>query len=472
MGRLWAFLTSRTVAVALLSIVLGLLIIGSLLPAPQFMSLEDIETAINEYPLLFKLGERFNSQKMAQGYLFGIIGVFLIVSTAMCSIDRMVAYFRAAGPSGQETSFPPVEEESNCLMADVPGMQAADIHQLALGWLKRGRYMVSEGRGEDGSITLAGTRGRVGFWGSVLFHLVLISSLAGIVMYYLGGFHGTLVFVEGQSYELSPERFRYIRKEPLLGLRLPRVELGLINQYSVYAPNEPRYPLEYVARFRVMDLERDTSRDVDVRINNPLVINGRDFLLTKGGFTPLLVIKKANGGTVLDSYISLYDQAGTSDSVTLREESMDVLINLYPNYIMENGEHGTRGIELKNPFARLRVVRKGSLLYEGVIPKGGETVEAGGYSFGFVDVKRWVILELVDEPGIGMFFILSFFGLAGLAVRMLDPDERIYVGLRQAGAGVHIRILPLSRHFSGIAMEKARAFMDSLASNRMGDDSV
>ena len=86
----WGFITSRNVAIVLLIIVTSMLAAGAFLPNPVFMTPEQKMELHLQNPVLEWLGERFNSQTIAGGSLFGFIGIFLIVSTALCSIDRLM----------------------------------------------------------------------------------------------------------------------------------------------------------------------------------------------------------------------------------------------------------------------------------------------------------------------------------------------------------------------------------------------
>jgi hypothetical protein len=47
-------------------------------------------------------------------------------------------------------------------------------------------------------------------------------------------------------------------------------------------------------------------------------------------------------------------------------------------------------------------------------------------------------LELVGEPGIGFFFMVSFVGLIGILVRVIDPDERNYIILKDMKSDVEM----------------------------------
>jgi hypothetical protein len=69
--------------------------------------------------------------------------------------------------------------------------------------------------------------------------------------------------------------------------------------------------------------------------------------------------------------------------------------------------------------------------------KNGET-SVEGHEISFPEVRRWVELELVGEPGIGFFFMVSFVGLIGILVRVIDPDERNYIILKDMKSDVEM----------------------------------
>ncbi len=451
---LWGFVISRNVAVVLLALVTGMLAVGAFLPNPELMPQEDIAAMLGDHPAIFWLGERYNSQKLASGYLFGFVGVFLVLSTTLCSVDRFVSRYRDRVKAGE---IPLRPFSSGGMKASVNGITPERVADFSKVWLKRNRLRVVS-RNEGALTSVVGIGGRVGFWGSVLFHSVLITALIGVVIYYLGGYRGTLVFTEGQSYPLEKNNFTHIVKEPIWGMNLPEVRMGLLRQHSIYALDDPWYPLDYVARFRVVRTSSGESWDKDVRINDPLVIDGKKFLLIRGGFSPRILLRRPPDTNIADSYVSLREEGGTRDDFSVAEEGLRIYLKLYPDFVLKDGEPDTKSPQLGNPFLFLRVHDKSAVLYKGTVPLGGE-VKAGGYYISFPDVRRWVLMEMVGEPGIGFFFIISFVGILGVAIRMLDPDERLYVFLMHEGNRVDVEVVPLSRHFAGLLGQRAERLL-------------
>ncbi len=457
-GALWGIMISRNLAVVLLIVVTLMLGAGAVLPNPALLGPAGSEAMRAKHPVAFWLGERYNSQKLASGYLFGSIGIFLILSTGLCSVDRLVSRYRMRGR--RRYALPAVGSNRG-LRFVLHEVEQSELSGHVRLWLKQRRWSVVDVDREEGKSAVAGIRGNIGFWGSVFFHAVLITALVGMVVYYLAAYRARLGFTEGQFYRLSKENFVSVEAEPLWGFRFPPVEIGLLKQESVYSADDPWYPLDYSARFRVRDIPSGKSWEKTVRINDPLVIDGLELLMVVGGFSPRVVIRNAFGHTVFDSFVSLRNDRGTEDGFLVGAEGLSVEAKLYPDYRRGAEGHRTESLQLKNPVLHLRVSRDGAPFADVFVPKGG-SAESGGYTFVFPDVRKWVELNLVGEPGIGFFFWISLAGLAGLLVRMLDPDERLYVIMAREGTGVEVEVLPYSRHFTGIVSERAGELKEAI----------
>jgi hypothetical protein len=63
--------------------------------------------------------------------------------------------------------------------------------------------------------------------------------------------------------------------------------------------------------------------------------------------------------------------------------------------------------------------------------------------------------------------MVSFAGLIGVFVRIIDPDERIYIILEEMKSGVNLTSYTYSKHFSGL-IEDRRAEMVSYIEERKG----
>jgi hypothetical protein len=441
--RIWDIITSRNLAIVLLVTVTVMLAVGAFLPNPSFMSETDLMLMKIKYPVITWLGERYNSQTLASGYLFGFIGVFLVISTVLCSINRLIK----GNLGGGKEFVIPSYVMSKGIRRNFKRSDIKQVETVSGEWLRSHKWRVSVAD-YNGDRIVVGSRGRAGFRGSIFFHFILITALGGLVFYHLGGYRATFSFTEGESYRLTMDSPVHIIREPLWGLRLPDAEVGLIKQYSIYPESDPWNAVEHVALFRVMDFNEKREWNREVRINEPLVIDGKKFLLTVGGFSPKIVIKDKAGRTLVNSYVALKDKAGTSDSFELMNGDL-VEARVYPEFYMEGDEPATRSMQGRNPFLHIKIDTKGTYSFEEFIPFKNKA-QAGEFTVFFPELRKWVEMELVGEPGIGFFFFVSFIGLIALLVRGIDPDERIYIQLKEERDGIDMNVYPYSKHFSGL----------------------
>jgi cytochrome c biogenesis protein ResB len=458
----WNFITSRNLAIVLLIIVTAMLAIGAFLPNPVFLSEEKKLEMHFKNPTLYWLGERYNSQTLASGNTFGFIGVFLILSTALCSIDRLVTKRRAK--EGAIFTFPFSTAQKGEIRY-FKNIDSITLENYGSNWFKKQKMDIAV-QDVDSKRIIVGSRGKAGFWGSIFFHFILITALMGLVIYYFGSYRATLSFTEGQSYRLHKDRLVHIIEEPLWGLDLPDAEVGLVKQYSLYAQDSPLYPIEHVAVFQVNESRMRRPWNKEVRINDPLVIDGRQFLLQRGGFSPRILIMGSDGKVIFDRFVALRDERGTSDNVSIQEINRLLTIKFYPDFIRKDKKLETKTLEVKNPFFMITIYQEDSVLFKELVPFKSE-VSVEGYTISFPEVRRWVEMELVGEPGIGFFFMVSFAGLIGVFVRIIDPDERIYIILEEMKSGVNLTSYTYSKHFSGL-IEDRRAEMVSYIEERKG----
>lgn len=108
----------------------------------------------------------------------------------------------------------------------------------------------------------------------------------------------------------------------------------------------------------------------------------------------------------------------------------------------------------RNPFYGLEIIQDGRRVYRGLIGKG-KSIIFGEYRMEFADLRYWITLNLVRETGIGFFFVCSMIGLAGLLVRMLDPDRKITAIFTPDGKA---QFFCSSKHFDSLLREKVEAF--------------
>ena len=200
MTTLWRFLTSRNTAIVLLIVVSAILLIGAALPNPALMSAADVEKFEKSARFLIVLGENFNSMKIGKSYVFGLIGILLVISTTFCSIDRIIKKIRAKSVRSTE-ALP----ESKGTTVSISGT-LQEVEEKLISLFSKDRWK-TEVYDSEGLRTVSARKGDAGFWGSIFFHAILITLLAGLVVYFFTAFYATIRFTEGQELKLTEENF-------------------------------------------------------------------------------------------------------------------------------------------------------------------------------------------------------------------------------------------------------------------------
>ena len=445
--KIWRVLSSRNVAIVLLVVVTALLLIGSVLPNPNYMSEEEIIKLKSDSPITYFLAEKFNTQSMAKGYFFGFVGVFLIISTTACSIDRLIEYRRIKRLPLEGL---PIEKYD----FSVSVHDTDEFLKKLKNTLRLRRWIIKETTAGKKHIVGA-EKGRAGFWGSILFHAILITVLFGLVIYYFVGFYGTILFTEGQTKLLSEKSLERIYRRPILGVRLPRLKMTLDHFYSVYWKDTE--PVDYTAKFYITDLDSNKRWEQVIKINEPFRYRGIDFLMVLYGFSPNFIVFNSDGTRVFDAYVALSVVEGREDSFYVPEEGLTFKCIFFPDFRADKKGYYSATPLLRNPVFLVNILKNGKSLYKGLIALGEEK-QVGPYRVRLNDVRYWITLNLVKETGIGFFFWSSLIGLVGLLIRFLDPDRKLFFVVE----GDRLSVFSHSKHFEGILKEQTEQMIREL----------
>ncbi|UCF80029.1 MAG: cytochrome c biogenesis protein ResB [Acidobacteriota bacterium] len=189
---MWKLLTSRTLAIVSFSLITGLLILSTALPNPLYLS-EQEEAQL--HPVWLRTGEALNTQRVVESWPFIGLCLYLLVNTALCSIQRIPRRNRAP-------DRPPEEAFSKAVPID---MEDFLLQRLA----GRGWRVASPAPGR-----WIAKRGRWGFWGSTVFHANLLMIIVGAILQALFGLSASLVVAEGQTVPLVPESLQKVVRRP------------------------------------------------------------------------------------------------------------------------------------------------------------------------------------------------------------------------------------------------------------------
>ena len=455
MARLWNILSSRNTGIVLLIAVSLLLLIGAALPNPSLMQRADALQLKIQSPLLYTLGENFNSMKLGGSYIFTFIGLLLITSTSFCSIDRAVKRIKA-----RNTPFPKLPSDKKVISVEF-NHNASNIEDKLKSIFQEKRWKIKESEIEDKHLILA-TKGELGFWGSIFFHALLISLIIGLVLYHFSAFYASIRFSEGQEIKLTTDNITTINRMPVFGISLPEL-LFRFNKFTAEYHDDGT-ATDFTADFDIVNLNTDKKWKQIFKVNKPFSYNGIDFLMILQGYSPNFILYE-NGLSVLDTVVALDFDQDFRATFDIDEYGLHVVVQFFPD--MDRNKDGgvyTKSRRPDNPHLGIEVYQGGTQVIRKLLAKG-EGGSFGPYKLVFNDLYHWITLNLVKEAGIGFFFICAMIGLVGLYIRVVDPEKQIMATIEDTNEGRVVHFYQSSKHFGGLLEEEMKDIIDKLTTS-------
>ena len=453
---LWRFLTSRNTAIILLLVVSFILLIGAVLPNPSLMPPEDIAILEEKWPFLLRLGENFNSMKVGRSYAFGIIGIFLIISTATCSIDRVIKKIKT-----RPETITDLPQEMKTVTFTLQSMSANNTESMIVALLKKDRWKI---RADDSanSRIISARKGDVGFWGSIFFHAILVTLIAGLVVYYLSGFYATMRITEGQKLMLTKGNLLSIEREPAIGMALPDIQFNFRRFSAEYYDDVTA--TDFTAEFDITDMKTGETWEQIFKINRPFHYKGIEFLMVMQGYSPHFILYK-NDVPVFDAVVALDFDRDYRGSFDITGQGMRVVTQFFPDMARnKDGSVYTKTFRPKNPYFGLEVFQGSARVFRKLVGMG-DSAPFGQYKLEFHELHHWITLHLVRETGIGFFFVCFMIGIIGIFARAIDPDRRIVASIQSTRDGQAVSFYYAGKHFEGIIREYVVDIMNKLKSS-------
>lgn len=434
MRRIWNIFISRRFAVSLLIIMVGLLLIATFLPFISVLSPEDIRILKEQRPFLYKLAEIFGVEGLTSSQFFLILPFLIFTSIAICTWTRLRARLRGAGSEYEGKIFR-ISKEVNI------GAGIETIRPKLFEMLKGAKWKVREGlRDETPSIIARGSG--FGFWGSMLFHLGLLTVLVATIVTGLTLFTGEMLLTEGYPNPMKEEGFLRIWRRPLIGVTLPDAVITLEEFKAVF---KDRKPVDYVASVRVA--EKDGSSFLkDIRVNDPLKYSGLQYNIDKYGFTPAFVIKDKDNTVLFEGEINLVLIGGTEDSFKIPDTDMAIVVRFYPDFVMTKDGPRTKSDMPNNPVFTLNLTREDISVGGGLLYLGKE-VEVEDIKIAFTGLKYWSHLLISRDWGGVVLFIGIIFLVAGLIVRVIVYERGLNISLKATEEGCIVNVSGFTKYF-------------------------
>lgn len=300
------------------------------------------------------------------------------------------------------------------------------------------RWVVIE---KDGGHILLG-KGGVGFWGSVIFHMGLLSLLIAAMVTAITAFNAELLLNEGLPVPLGREGFLKIWREPTLPFEMPQGELVMEGFKARYEGDN--FPVHYEAKLNVKTEEGEQIYGVGV--NKPLNFGSLHYTLDHYGFSPGFVIKDGAGNLLFDGNVTLILMDGREDYFDVPDTNLRIFVRFYPDYVKTNlGGATTRSRIPNNPVFGLKV-KRGEETGRGMIVKMGEEIGIDGLSISPTGLKYWAHFGVARDLGIPVFAVSFFLIVSGLLVRFIYSEKWLSV----VCSGQRIEISGYSRYFPAL----------------------
>lgn len=422
-------------------VMITVLALASLVPTVDPEDTEALAEISARKPILAWLGSRLHPREVAASPFFYLLPAYLFFGISWSIVER-TRQFRQARTRGLEPAAARflVRRELD-LALDVD--QAAQ--RLAAEARRAGYEQFAAGEG-----IWRGGRGRIGFAGSLAFHVGLLVVLAGIVASALTRLAGELILTEGFEMPLTTDSMLTLSGSGKFP-ELPGCAVVLRDLVATYSPQET--PVDYAGVLAVRR-EGETLVERLVRVNDAFEWEGFQLTLHRYGFAPELTAWDASGRErVAGVAVLQVVPAGRVDSLRF-EEGGELRLALYPDFVLVDGRPATRSPRAVNPVLEFswRAV-DGREVAWGRVGLGAET-EVAGYRVAFRSLSNWGGFILARDRGLWLFVIGSLLGSLGLLLRLAYSDQSLRLEWQGAGRGTSVRLVAGTRFLPSLHEEK------------------
>ena len=515
----WRQLTKMSTALVLLLLLAIAAVPGSLFPQ-RVQDPDAVTSYIEANPTMGPWLDRLQLFDVFSSYWFSAIYLLLFISLVGCVLPRAVQHFKAwrSKPPRTPRRISRLPQYRKVMLGGRDGAAAPSpddaVEQAAAALKKRGYRVQTQDLGATAP-SVAAERGMLKEVGNILFHVALLGVLVSVAIGALFGYKGQKIIVEGESFVNTLVDYDSFNPGT-------NFDPDWLNPFSVRLNNfqatfnrdtsDPRHygqPTDFNADLSVTDEPGATPQDVNLAVNKPLNVNGTKVYLVGNGYAPVIRVTDGEGNVAYEGPVvtvpsdSVYTSSLTLKVPDARPDQLGFAGLLLPTAVSEPGEiprsadpalnnpalilssfYGDLGLDSGQPqnvyvlntenLTELNSMTSanGPILLDGQhrevqLPNGKGSVE-------FLDVKRYVGLDVHSDPGRIPAFISFVLAFIGLIMSLFIARRRAWVRATttEDANGVRCTVLEyglLARgedHRLGAEAEKLTALWTSLWEDR------
>lgn len=300
---MWRQLTSMRIALTLLFLLSVAAIPGSLLPQRE-IDPNKVLQFYSAHPGWAPFLDRLQLFDVFESVWFGAIYSLLFVSLIGCILPRSVAHFRAmrAAPPAAPRNLKRLPVHASFRTA-----APADEALAAAGRRLKGRRFRTT-TGSDGVGTwVSAEKGYLRETGNLLFHLALIGILVAVAIGHFFGFKGARLVTEGTGFCDTVAGYDTLTMgQAVSAADLPPFCIKLNQFDATYQESGDQFgqPRSFDAHVGYRATPTSPTRDVDVRVNSPINVNGTNVFLEGHGYAPVVTVRDGTGRVVFDGPVT------------------------------------------------------------------------------------------------------------------------------------------------------------------------
>lgn len=408
-------LWSARVAAILIAALGVLALVSVVVPQSSTLGAEYVETWVSLQPWLARPLIALGLDRVFSSWPYWLVSGLLCVNLIACTIRRVVKR-RGVSTLGQ-----PSGEHSRIHCAE-----SADV--IAHGLRAAFRFARVLNADDKGVVCAWGAWG---FAGSVVMHAGLVLVVLAGVVTGLTRLESNLVLTEGQSVSDVAATYVETSRSPLMGDPFTGAEITLDRLEFDYAGSTIT---DARAFFSVAD--DGTSRFARARVNEPLRVGAKAFLLQDAGYAVGLRYTDAQGET-FEAFVNLGEARpeGYYDTIDVGGWRLGLLAVPDATRLAEPADAKL------NPVDPGLLVSAGAIaedapvtLAEAGLIRPGEVLQLPQGSLQLVDVRRWNRFNVRADGGLPVMYVALALIVIGTVVRVTDPDRVVRILLTGDGA--------------------------------------